>query len=61
MSAEAADQERASLDRYLLRGLIFKLRRILCSSELEILDLCNLFGIRIVKGNHIYSSWIFST
>jgi len=45
MSAETADQERASLDRYLLREFIFKLSRILCSSELGILDLCNLFGI----------------
>lgn len=61
MSAETADQERAYLDQYLLRELIFKLSRILCSSELEIPDLCNLSGIRIVKGNRIYSSWIFST
>lgn len=61
MGEGAGDEGRASLDRYLLRESIFKVSTILSSSGLEIPDLCDWFGIRIVKGNRIYSSWIFST
>jgi len=60
MSAETADREKSSLRKCLLRELIFKIWRNLHSSELVIVDLCNLLGIRIVKGNRISSSWVFS-